>query len=1041
MGYFETFYINYGSIGSLLTSLIAFGAGLFLFLLPKKSKATIYLALVFTTIFIAGFGYVFSNGFYSETKWPRMLTLLAVPFRFVFLAQFLLRFPNNDKPSLTRTIFTITGGVAVLFDAYFLLQAIPAGMIFDINGHAYELDIPQYFNNLSKILPFLILVSVVAAIWKVIITKGAERKAMLIILLALTLDMIIPVYLNIQVRTGGISREKFQTALAFLTPIGSFLLLVAFLNTTKDRSTFMFKIVSVSFLTFVLIYNVIIFTFMSDREEDYDDIHRKELKILLDSEEKEKDRELEYILDYRPSTGEVSYRYNRGNYELLNLQDRMVNSYIYDSIRNLPEDVGLEKLQSVLDSLIFKDEKFSAAHRAMINDFLKSYKNDNPRKDLLNHIDNMERFCFSLQGKIKEIPPGKFVEGMNALLDKGFKDAAPYRFVIAKHLEDNANISDPASLRVEVFRYLTPIVPEEKRYYRETESGDRRFVSFQEINQDLIHETGFSYEEYRHDIHKVGFRLTLLLFAAAVLIFIGTPFFLSGAILNPLNDLLSGLREVRKGHLDVQVPVKVQDEIGFLATSFNSMVASIKDSKEKLEEYSNSLEEKVEERTRELQMTLTKVEELKTQQDGDYFLTTLLLKPLGVNNATNDGKIKIDFFIKQKKQFQFKKKNMEIGGDMCIAQPITLRGKKYTTFLNADAMGKSMQGAGGVLVLGAVFQSIIQRTNNIAGLNEVSPEVWIKNAFKELHKIFESFEGSMLISLIFGLIEEASGLAYYINAEHPWMILYRDGVSSFIESDSHFRKLGTTGIKNEIFVNTFQMLPGDLLIMGSDGKDDVVLEWNNEGGERVINEDETLFLKRVDECNGDLERIYEAIVDKFDLMDDLSLLSISYLGETETERQNRDKINSIIHNANEFLEENKNEQVLQILESAYLEHKDDLHLINYLMKTYIRFKQYDKGAKVAREYLTINEGDINFLMKSAYCFKMTKDVEAAIDLGERIKLRDPKNIRNLLHLADLYVYSKNYKRAKKLVSKVISLEPGNEQAVLIQSKIQQDEKV
>ena len=90
---------------------------------------------------------------------------------------------------------------------------------------------------------------------------------------------------------------------------------------------------------------------------------------------------------------------------------------------------------------------------------------------------------------------------------------------------------------------------------------------------------------------------------------------------------------------------------------------------------------------------------------------------------------------------------------MCIAQPIMLRGKKYTNYLNADAMGKSMQGAGGVLVLGAVFQSIIQRTNNIVGQNEVSPEVWIKNAFKELHKIFESFEGSMLISLIFGLIE------------------------------------------------------------------------------------------------------------------------------------------------------------------------------------------------------------------------------------------------------------------------------------------------
>lgn len=148
--------------------------------------------------------------------------------------------------------------------------------------------------------------------------------------------------------------------------------------------------------------------------------------------------------------------------------------------------------------------------------------------------------------------------------------------------------------------------------------------------------------------------------------------------MKPLNELLSGLRLVRKGDLDVEVPVHVQDEIGYLANSFNSMVSAIRDAKGKLEDYSNQLEMKVEERTKELQLSLTKVEELKTQQDGDYFLTTLLLKPLGVNNAITDGKVKVDFFVKQKKQFQFKKRLMEIGGDMCITQTLFLRGKNIS---------------------------------------------------------------------------------------------------------------------------------------------------------------------------------------------------------------------------------------------------------------------------------------------------------------------------------------------------------------------------
>jgi len=1039
MTYFSTFFINYSTLGSFLTALISLGAAIFLFLLPKKSKATKYLAMVFTSIFLAGTGYVFSNGSYDSAKWPRLLTLLAVPFRFVFLSQFLLRFPNNNKPKLTRIILYLTVGSSVLVDGFLLSQAIPNETFFDINGHFYDLAIPVYFSFLGKFLVLLILISVIAAIWKAIITKGAERKAMLVILFALFLDMIIPLYLNIQQRNGAVNREVYNTTIAFLTPIGAFLLLIPFLNTTKDRSTFMFKIVGVSFLTFVLIYNLIIFMTMLDREETYDYTHRKELRILLETAGKEKNEGLEYILEYKPSTGEFKYNYNKNNYELLNLQDRMVNSYLYDTIRNLPEDITKEKIEATLEAIVFEDEKYSIGHQEMIKDFLENYSGNNPRGDLLSHIDSMEKVCFFLQNKIKEIPDAKIMEGMEALLLSTAKQYEPYRKVMAVHLKKS--MAERKDMKIELLRYLTPIVPEEKRYYRETVNRDVRFVSFQEIKNDVIHETGFSYTEHRKYIDKTGQKLAGVLLIATLLICVGTPYFLSGAILNPLNDLLSGLRQVKKGHLDVQVPVKVQDEIGFLASSFNSMVASIKDSKEKLEEYSTQLEVKVEERTRELQSTLTKVEELKTQQDGDYFLTTLLLKPLGVNNSKNDGKIHIEFFLKQKKQFQFKKKNMEIGGDMCIAQPIMLRGKKYTTYLNADAMGKSMQGAGGVLVLGAVFQSIIQRTNNIVGQNEVSPEVWIKNAFKELHKIFESFEGSMLISLIFGLIEESSGLIYYINAEHPFLILYRDRVASFIESESHFRKLGTTGIKNEIFVSTFHMLPGDLIIMGSDGKDDLVLEWNNEGGDRVINEDETLFLKRVEECNGELEGMYEAIVDKYDLMDDLSLLSISFTGETEKEKINKDLINGIIHSANEALEKNENDKVLEVLEKTYIEHKDDMHLVNYMLKTYIRFKQFDKGSKVSNDYLATNEGDITLLMKASYCHKMNKDIEKAIDIGERIKLRDPKNTRNLLHLADMYVYSKNYIRAKKLVSKVLTLEPTNDQAKLINTKILSDTNV
>ena len=79
---------------------------------------------------------------------------------------------------------------------------------------------------------------------------------------------------------------------------------------------------------------------------------------------------------------------------------------------------------------------------------------------------------------------------------------------------------------------------------------------------------------------------------------------------------------VNAGDLTVEVPVKVQDEIGFLAGSFNHMVQSIREARVQLEDYAANLEEKVNERTEALNQTLGKVQALKVQQDGDYFLTS-----------------------------------------------------------------------------------------------------------------------------------------------------------------------------------------------------------------------------------------------------------------------------------------------------------------------------------------------------------------------------------------------------------------------------------
>lgn len=298
--------------------------------------------------------------------------------------------------------------------------------------------------------------------------------------------------------------------------------------------------------------------------------------------------------------------------------------------------------------------------------------------------------------------------------------------------------------------------------------------------------------------------------------------------------------------------------------------------KKELEELNISLENKVEKRTEILQRSLNEIRELKETQDGDYFLTSLLLKPLNEMKA-NSVSVRIDYILKQKKNFRFKKFTSEIGGDICSSNTIILNQKKYIVFINGDAMGKSIQGAGGAIVIGTAFKTIITRTQQHTE-NTITPEKWLEDVFYELQNIFISFDGTMLVSAIFGLIDDEIGLLHYINSEHPYMVLYRDKKASFIDDKEMVtRKIGfTIPMEQTSLVQSFWMQHLDSIIIGSDGRDDLAISTNSKG-QRVINENEKLFLNVVEQADGDLNEIQKKLSELGEITDDLSLMKFYYI--------------------------------------------------------------------------------------------------------------------------------------------------------------------
>lgn len=377
--------------------------------------------------------------------------------------------------------------------------------------------------------------------------------------------------------------------------------------------------------------------------------------------------------------------------------------------------------------------------------------------------------------------------------------------------------------------------------------------------------------------------------------------------------------------------------------------------------YAN-LEEKVNERTRDLNQALVEVRKLKEQQDGDYFLNTLLIEPLIQNNAKSKN-LEIESIIKQKKKFTFRQEEYELGGDINITENLKLQGVEYTVFLNGDAMGKSLQGAGGVLVLGTIFKSIIQRTVSTNYGDSIYPERWLSNAFIEMHKAFESFDGSMLMSAIFGLIDEKTGTLYFINADHPEIILYRDEIARFLPSP-HYHKLGTQGRVKTIKIEVTQLLPEDILILGSDGRDDIIVGRKPGTDNVILNEDGDLILSHVQNAKADLSKIYESIINTGEPYDDLSLLKIHYKGKGTDQIKKAADLNSF----NEFKEKNEIEKLLEHGKKIFLSYP---YITNLLYE----------------------------LSVAAYKLKLS---EEAIDFGERVRLREPQNIDNLISLVYIY---------------------------------------
>lgn len=270
----------------------------------------------------------------------------------------------------------------------------------------------------------------------------------------------------------------------------------------------------------------------------------------------------------------------------------------------------------------------------------------------------------------------------------------------------------------------------------------------------------------------------------------------------------------------------------------------------------------------------------------------------------------------------------------------------------------------------------------------------------ELQSVFVSFDGSMLSSVVLGMVAK-DGFVYYINAEHPWSILYRDGVASFIETELSMRKLGFPKNDHYFQIKTFALEPGDTLLIGSDGRDDIGFI-KEENGTRIINEDETLILRFVERSKSDINNLVYEIETNGEITDDLSFLKIEY-----SPKNRRMSLPDFVKK--EYIEiktkakQGKYEFALEQLETL-MEKFPHPNFYAFAGKLYYQLKNWGEAIRNFKLATNENPNREDYLYLTAKTLFKNNQTQEAVIWSERLFLRNKfhrQNTKLFLHLLDL----------------------------------------
>ncbi len=396
-----------------------------------------------------------------------------------------------------------------------------------------------------------------------------------------------------------------------------------------------------------------------------------------------------------------------------------------------------------------------------------------------------------------------------------------------------------------------------------------------------------------------------------------------------------------------------------------------------------------------------KLSQLKNKRKADLYLIYQLFQPFQ-KFLIHSQNFRTYSIVHQFFQFEFKEEFFQIGGDFIYLKEIYLRNRKFLFFINADAMGKSLLGFGGIIVLSSVLSAILKRTETIKTEQKRYPDTWLKYISMDIQEVLGGFEGFMMISCVIGLIDEENGFTYFINFDHPKPLQIRSNKEfNFLEYNNH-NKLGFPSKIQTLQINRTYLQNQESFVAYSDGC--IEIEMNEK-----INENETLIIELLSKTSEDLSDFLSNLQKKGIIKDDISLLKIVY-----------NKIPELT-----FIKDNK-EIKIPFNESMFLEIK----------KTILNLLKGKKYSEIVYNYGNwINDfpydDDLLYILSVAY--RKMKEYNLSIEIGERLLNFNMHYNKNYSNLIFCYLKNLNISRVDTLLAEFKKHFP--KQSVVFENKI------